>query len=90
MLEVNMESSPKTLHFFVNGVQQKGFYRNIPDSVRFTVCLHLHHSLSHSNQKQQKVTMLSQNNAIRCVSLESVEKAKAESVANEEGFPYPA
>ncbi len=49
MMEVNMESSPRTIHFFVNGEQQNGFYTNIPDSVRFTVCSHLHHHepLSH-------------------------------------------
>ncbi len=72
MVEVNMESSPKTLHFFVNGEQQKGFYTNIPDSVRFTVCSHFHHSLSHSNQNQQKGF---NDHAERCHSISFVGKS---------------
>jgi len=52
ILRVSMESSPKTLYFFVNGEQQKGFNTHIPDSVGYTVYFHLYLSLflSYSNQ----------------------------------------
>ncbi|KAA6401087.1 MAG: putative Protein kinase domain [Streblomastix strix] len=34
-LEVNMDSSPRTLHFFVNGQEQKVSFFNIPPAIRF-------------------------------------------------------
>jgi hypothetical protein len=41
MVEVNVDSSPRTLHFFKNGIQETLFVRNIPQSVKFAVSLFL-------------------------------------------------
>jgi hypothetical protein len=41
MMEVNMDSSPRTLHFFVKGKQQLGYVRNLPSSIKFAVSLFL-------------------------------------------------
>jgi hypothetical protein len=40
MMEVNMDASPHTLHFFRNGEQQLPYFSNIPDSINFVVLLH--------------------------------------------------
>ena len=40
-MEVDLRSSEKekrTLHWFVNGKQQKGFIKGVPDRVTFGVC----------------------------------------------------
>ena len=40
-MEVDLRSREKekrTLHWFVNGKQQKGFIKGVPDSVQFGVC----------------------------------------------------
>ncbi|KAA6385138.1 MAG: hypothetical protein EZS28_019335, partial [Streblomastix strix] len=38
-LELNMETSPRTLSLFINGVLQKDIIRNIPKQVRIMVYL---------------------------------------------------
>jgi hypothetical protein len=37
MVEVNTNASPRTLHFFWNGIQEKPFFTNIPPSLKFAV-----------------------------------------------------
>ena len=40
-MEVDLRSREKekrTLHFFVRGKQQKGFFKGVPDRVEFGVC----------------------------------------------------
>jgi hypothetical protein len=39
MMEVDMDSTPRTLHYFHNGTQQKRFFRGLPRSVKLAVCL---------------------------------------------------
>ncbi|KAA6390411.1 MAG: hypothetical protein EZS28_014063 [Streblomastix strix] len=34
-MEVNMGTIPRTLHFFVNGVQQKHFFTEVPEKINF-------------------------------------------------------
>jgi hypothetical protein len=40
LMELNMDANPRTIHFFHNGTQQKGFVRNIPPSVRFSFSIY--------------------------------------------------
>ncbi|KAK2961290.1 hypothetical protein BLNAU_3736 [Blattamonas nauphoetae] len=44
-LQVNMDSTPRTLHFFVAGVQQPVVIVNIPSSLRFCTYLYREHSM---------------------------------------------
>jgi hypothetical protein len=39
MLEADLDSSPRTLRFFVDGREQPFFVSNIPQSINFAVCL---------------------------------------------------
>jgi hypothetical protein len=38
MMEVNMNSTPRTLRFFKDSVEQRVYFRNIPPRIRFVVC----------------------------------------------------
>jgi hypothetical protein len=37
MMEVNMSSPSRPLHFFLNGKQQIGYVKNLPASLKFAV-----------------------------------------------------
>jgi hypothetical protein len=39
MLEVDLDSSPRTGRFFVDGKEQPAFVTHIPQSINFAVCL---------------------------------------------------
>jgi hypothetical protein len=44
LLELDLESTPHTLHFFRNGQQILQFFTGVPQSVKFVVCSVSHRS----------------------------------------------
>jgi hypothetical protein len=39
MVEADLDASPRTLHFFVDGYQQPILFMHIPQSINFAVCI---------------------------------------------------
>ena len=83
-VEVDLrEGSSRTVHWFVNGNQQKPFIVNVPPTVQFAVCFLLSLSLFHSFSQ---LSLVNQNESYEFVSLEANCSPKAKTLIGEEKY----
>ena len=88
VLELDMDASPRTLHFFKGAVQQKGFVRVKIDSVRFAVSPHPHPSHSSPSPIHSQVSIVRSGCWIEMHSLTRVQAKTSRPMAGEEGIDW--
>ena len=91
-MEVDLRSREKrTLHWFVNGKQQKGFIKGVPDRVEFGVCCSVSLLLFHiciCSLISVQLAMLSLNESIEFVRLEETETPSVREIEGEVGMEW--
>ena len=93
-MEVDLRSQEKekrTLHWFVNGKQQKGFIKGVPDRVRFGVCYSVSLLLFHiciCSLISVQLSMFLQNESIEFVRLEETETSSVREIEGEVGMEW--
>ena len=87
-LDLRKEGRNRTLHFFVNGKQQKHFFNNIPRTVEFIVCRPPIVYLPLSSFSIYKIMLLKQNEAVEFLSLRELDAPTTEHIEGEEAHPF--
>ena len=89
------EKEKRTLHWFVNGKQQKGFIKGVPDRVEFGVSYYLllflffyYHRLFLLFISIMQVCTYWENDSIEFVRLEELKEPSVKSIDGEKGYEW--